>query len=414
MNRKLEALHAYPFSKLAELLSDEVVSADAAQKNLIALTVGEPQHEPPSVAIEALTAALGNINKYPGTHGELALREAIAQWLTRRYQLPVDAVNPETMVLPVIGTREALFAIAQTLVDEQTVDQIKVDGGLSDQDKPIVIVPSPFYQIYEGAALMAGAQPLYLPCTVDNNYLPDLDAVTEAQWQRCQLVYICNPSNPTGAIPTLAFYQRLLALADRYNFVIASDECYSEIYFNEAAPPIGLLAVCHSSGRDDFSRCLVFNSLSKRSNLAGMRSGFVAGDAALLKQFLLYRTYHGSAMPLHHQAASIAAWNDESHVINNRKLYREKMHAVVPILTKALPVEIPAAGFCLWAQTPIDDELFTRQLYREQHVKVLPGQYLARTVAQHNPGQHYVRMALVHPLEDCIEASHRIVSMLGG
>ena len=396
MNQHLKQLHEYPFTKLATLLADvEVQSTDAA----IAMTIGEPQHAPPKPVLDALTAELSGLNKYPSTQGGLALRESIAAWLERRYQLPTGLVSPETMVLPVVGSREALFAIAQTVVDSSKANE-----------QPLVIIPSPFYQIYEGAAIMAGAEPLYLPCDKGNDYVPDLDAVTEAQWQRCQLIYICNPSNPTGAVPTREFYQRLLALADRYDFIIASDECYSEIYFDELSPPPGLLEVCYATGREDFSRCLVFNSLSKRSNLAGMRSGFVAGCQSAIKAFMLYRTYHGSAMPNHHQAASIVAWNDEAHVQDNRALYREKMQAVVPILQKVMSVEIPAAGFCLWAKLSIDDERFTQALFSDEHVKVLPGQYLARSVNGYNPGAGYIRLALVHPLDVCVEAAERIVA----
>ena len=396
MNRYLKQLHQYPFTKLAALLADVNVKTEQPS---IAMTIGEPQHAPPKAVVDALVAELARLNKYPSTQGGLALRESIATWLGQRYHFPKGVLDPESMVLPVVGTREALFAIAQTVVDTSV-----------SEEPPLVIMPSPFYQIYEGAAIMAGAEPLYLPCDKDNNYVPDLDAVSPSQWQRCQLVYICNPSNPTGAVPTREFYQRLLVLSDKYDFVIASDECYSEIYFDELSPPPGLLEVCYAEGREDFSRCLVFNSLSKRSNLAGMRSGFVAGCQATIKAFLLYRTYHGSAMPNHHQSASIVAWNDESHVQENRILYREKMRAVVPILQQVLEVEIPAAGFCLWVKLPMDDELFAQTLFSEQHVKVLPGQYLARSVNNYNPGAGYIRLALVQSLEVCIEASERIVS----
>lgn len=402
MNSRLQSLHEYPFSKLATLLAG--VTPNPALDN-ISLTIGEPQHQPPAAAVAALQSALGQLNKYPSTTGDPALRASIAAWLERRYGMTAHSVDPDTMVLPAVGTREALFAIAQAIVDGEGRDV-----------KPLVIVPSPFYQIYEGAAIMAGADVLYLPCTADKDYLPDLDAVTEDQWSRCQLIYVCNPSNPTGAIPDAAFYQRLLALADQYDFTIASDECYSEIYYDEASPPPGLLEVCYQNGRHDFSRALVFNSLSKRSNLAGMRSGFVAGDAELIKGFTHYRTYHGSAMPMHHQAASIVAWDDEAHVIQNRELYRQKMDAVVPLLSGALEVTIPAAGFCLWAQTGGDDEQYTRELFASQHVRVLPGQYLARDVkgansAVVNPGAGHIRIALVQSVETCIEAAERIQAL---
>jgi N-succinyldiaminopimelate aminotransferase len=400
MNQNLQLLHEYPFGKLKTLLQN--LSIETTEP-VISLAIGEPQHAPPEAVLNALVADLGHINQYPSTQGSEALRQSIAAWLTQRYQLSDAVVNPESNVLPVVGTREALFAIAQTVVD---VTNTQLNSP------PLVIMPSPFYQIYEGAAIMAGAEPLYLPCEAANHYLPDLDAVSDSEWNRCQLVYICNPSNPTGVIPPASFYQRLLELADRFDFVVASDECYSEIYYDEHSPPLGLLEVCQSLGRNDFARCLVFNSLSKRSNLAGMRSGFVAGCDKLIAAFLKYRTYHGSAMPLHHQSASVIAWSDEAHVQVNRQLYREKMDRIVPMLQSSLGVEIPAAGFCLWAKTPIDDELFTQKLFSQQQVRVLPGQYLARMIDGHNPGLHYIRMALVQPIEDCVQAAERIVKLV--
>ena len=399
MNRRLDQLHSYPFAKLKTLLSDV---SPAAGKPAIALTVGEPQHAPPTQVGQALIEGLDELNKYPATQGQGGLRKAIAEWLGRRYALPRNSVDENTQLLPVQGTREALFAIAQTVV---------CAGGGSGE-KPLVILPSPFYQIYEGAAIMAGAEPLYLPCLEAEGFVPQLERITAAQWRRCQLVYVCSPSNPTGAVLSSEFYQRLLTLADQYDFVVASDECYSEIYSDESQPPVGLLQVCQQLGREDFSRCLVFNSLSKRSNLAGLRSGFVAGDAELIAAFLRYRTYHGSAMPLHHQRASIAAWGDELHVQENRRLYREKMAAVLPLLSARLPLAAPQAGFCLWLPTPIDDEQFTRQLYCDQNLQVLPGRYLARSVAEGNPGVQRVRIALVEPLAVCLEAVERILAQV--
>tara|TARA_B100000767_G_scaffold263703_1_gene277758 strand:+ start:738 stop:1943 length:1206 start_codon:yes stop_codon:yes gene_type:complete len=396
MNPQLERLHDYPFTKLAHLL-DQVPLASSLSP--IALTIGEPQHPAPQVAVDALQRELANLNQYPSTQGSTALRETIADWLCQRYDLVAATIDPATMVLPVVGSREALFAIAQTVVD------------ISEKDcQPLVIIPSPFYQIYEGAAIMAGAEPLYLPCSKATGFLPDLDAITEEQWRRCQLIYICNPSNPTGVVPPLSFYQRLISLADTYDFIIASDECYSEIYFDEAQPPLGLLAVCRQLGRDDYGRCLVFNSLSKRSNLAGMRSGFVAGCPFIIHNFLRYRTYHGSAMPNHHQAASIVAWGDEAHVVQNRRLYREKMLQVVPLLQTIGEVVIPQAGFCLWLKTSIDDELLVQSAYQHFNLKLLPGQYLARTVEGENPGSCFIRIALVQSVEVCVEGAQRLVA----
>ncbi|MGB5325810.1 MAG: succinyldiaminopimelate transaminase [Pseudomonadales bacterium] len=396
MNPRLQQLHDYPFTRLGALLAGV---APPAAGNVLSLSVGEPQHPPPVFVAEALTAALGNLPRYPSTQGGDALRETIAHWLVNRYGLAATGVDPASQLLPVQGTREALFAAAQFIVAPSA-------GAL-------VAMPAPFYQIYEGAALMAGATPLYLPCTRDNGFVPELDAVPTAHWQRCQLVYVCNPANPTGAVLDAAFYTKLLALADRYDFVVASDECYSEIYLDEAAPVPGLLQVCNALGRDDFARCLVFNSLSKRSNLAGLRSGFVAGDAALIAAFLRYRTYHGSAMPLHHQAASIAAWGDESHVVANRARYREKIQASSAVLQGVLRFEIPAGGFCLWADCGVDDEAFARRLYAQQGVKVLPGSYLAREIDGVNPASGYLRLALVQPLEQCLAAVRRIAAFAG-
>ena len=302
-------------------------------------------------------------------------------------------------MLPVSGTREALFAIAQCVIDRSATN-------------PLLFMPNPFYQIYEGAALLAGASPRYLDCLPENGFLPDLDAIPASEWADCQLIYICNPGNPTGAVMSRSYLQELIELAHRHDFVIASDECYSEIYFDEGDAPAGLLGAAAQMGNDSFSHCLAFHSLSKRSSLPGLRSGFVAGDAELLKNFLLYRTYHGCAMPPATQTASAVAWGDEAHVIENRKLYRQKFEQVLQLLSDTLAPRKPQAGFYLWAQTPISDTEFARRLYAEQNVTVLPGRYLARDSAAGNPGLNRVRMALVAPLDECLDAARRINSLL--
>jgi N-succinyldiaminopimelate aminotransferase len=328
------------------------------------------------------------------------LREAIAAWATRRFELAPGTLRADRHVLPVNGTREALFAFGQAV--------------LSGRSGSCAVLPNPFYQIYEGAALLAGAQPWFMNTTRDTGYLPDFAAVPEDVWQRCQLVYICSPGNPTGAVMDIPRLQQLLALADEHDFVIASDECYSEIYLDETAPPPGLLQAAHAMGRDDFSRCMVFHSLSKRSSTPGLRSGFVAGDAALIANFLRYRTYHGCAMPPATQAASICAWRDEAHVVENRSLYREKITAVLDILVPVMDVSAPDAGFYLWPRTPGSDTAFAHDLQAQQHVAVLPGSFLSRTFNGSNPGADHARLALVAPLEDCLAAAMRIRSYLAG
>lgn len=388
MNPDLDKLQPYPFEKLAALKAG--VTPPACSH--IALSIGEPKHPAPAFVRSALSDNLAQLSTYPNTKGIIELREAIAAWATRRFQL--RALNAETQVLPVNGTREALFAFAQAIVDRRA--------------DPLVISPNPFYQIYEGAAYLAGAEPYFINCTADNNFIPDFDAIPAAVWQRCQLLFLCSPGNPTGAVLDRSTLEKLIELADRYDFVIASDECYSEIYFDEAKPPLGLLQVCAQIGRDDYRRCVVFHSLSKRSNVPGLRSGFVAGDADILKKFLLYRTYHGCAMPVQTQLASIAAWNDEQHVQDNRILYRKKFDAVLDILGSALDVKKPDAAFYLWAGTPMDDTEFTRELFRAENVTVLPGQFLARPSNGHNPGERRIRMALVATLDECVEAASRI------
>ncbi|WP_347506870.1 succinyldiaminopimelate transaminase [Pseudomonas anguilliseptica] len=391
MNDALNQLQPYPFEKLRALLGSVQAPTD---KSPIALSIGEPKHRSPEFVAEALRTNLDQLAVYPTTLGIPALREAIANWCGRRFGLPAGVLEPARHVLPVNGTREALFAFTQAVVKRDA-------NGL-------VVSPNPFYQIYEGAALLAGAQPHYLPCLEEHGFNPDFDAVSDEIWQRCQILFLCSPGNPTGALIPLPTLKKLIALADKFDFVIAADECYSELYFDETTPPAGLLTACAELGRHDFKRCVVFHSLSKRSNLPGLRSGFVAGDADILKSFLLYRTYHGCAMPVQTQLASVATWNDEAHVKANRDLYREKFEAVLAILDGVLDVQRPDGGFYLWAKTPIDDETFTRELFAREHVTVVPGSYLSRAVDGHNPGAGRVRMALVAPLAECVTAAERI------
>jgi len=395
MNPNLAHLQPYPFERLAKLF-DGVTPPDALRP--ISLSIGEPQHATPGFITEEVITHLHGLSRYPLTRGIPELRRAITAWLEQRFTLPPGSLDPEQQVLPVNGTREALFAFAQCIV--------------SPGSDALVLMPNPFYQIYEGAALLAGASPWFLNTTRESGLLADFDAVPDAIWERCQLVYICTPGNPTGAvIPTTAL-QRLIERADRHDFVIASDECYSEIYREGDTPPAGLLQAAAELGRDDYRRCVVFHSLSKRSNAPGLRSGFVAGDADIMKNFLRYRTYHGCAMPPATQAASIRAWQDEAHVVENRILYTEKFNAVVDILAPLLDIRSPDAGFYLWAPTPVDDTDFARDLLAQQNVIVLPGSFLSRPVKGNNPGRDYVRMALVAPLEDCIEAAGRIKSYI--
>ncbi|HXH04782.1 MAG TPA: succinyldiaminopimelate transaminase [Candidatus Competibacteraceae bacterium] len=395
MNPNLARLHPYPFEKLSALKAGLTPPADRAH---IALSIGEPQHPVPAFVTELVREHVASLARYPSTVGEAALREAIAAWAMRRYHLP--ALDPERQVLPVSGTREALFALAQCVIDPS--------------DKPLVLMPNPFYQIYEGAALLAGAEPYYVDCREELGFQPDYGALPEAVWKRCRLLYLCSPGNPTGAVAPAATLAWLLEQAERYDFVIAADECYAEIYPDEARPPLGMLEACARSGRNDFRRVVVFHSLSKRSNLPGLRSGFVAGDAALLERFRLYRTYHGCALSPLAQAVSRAAWADETHVQENRSLYRKKFQAVLDILEPLLHVGQPDAAFYLWPALPVDDETFARELYARENVTVLPGRYLARGSAGGNPGRNRVRLALVASLADCVEAAHRIRRYLAG
>ena len=391
MNPNLARLHPYPFERMAALHAGVTPPQGLAQ---IALSIGEPGHPTPRLITEAVIEHLHGLSRYPATRGSLRLRRVIADWLGRRFELPAENLDPERQVLPVNGTREALFAIAQCIID----------AGNS----PLVMMPNPFYQIYEGAALLAGAEPYYVNTPAEQDYLPDFRAVPDPVWERCQLLYLCSPGNPTGAVLDIDTYHFIIGQADRHDFVIVSDECYSELYLDESAPPPGLLSACTRLGRDDYRRCLVFHSLSKRSNAPGLRSGFVAGDAQLIGDFFRYRTYHGCAMPPATQDASAVAWADERHVEENRSLYREKFTAVLDILEPVLDIGAPPAGFYLWPRTPIDDQAFSKRLYAEQNVIVLPGSFLSRDTDQGNPGNNHVRMALVAPLEDCVEAARRI------
>ncbi len=395
MNPRLELLQPYPFHKLARLIHG---ASPAPGKSAIRLSVGEPQHAAPAMVLEELTAQLASLSNYPTTRGQAALRTAIAAWATRRFRLDKVALDPERHVLPACGTREALFSAAQAIVDR------------TGHARPIVMMPNPFYQIYEGAALLAGAEPYYLNTLPDSGYRMEFERVPAPIWARTQLVYVCSPGNPTGAVMGHADYARLIELAQRHDFIIASDECYSEIYFDEAHPPTGLLQVANDLGIDDYRNCLVFHSLSKRSNLPGLRSGFIAGDGAVIEQFFQYRTYHGCTLPGPTQAASIRAWGDEAHVAANRAQYRAKFEAALDILAPVMDVQKPQAGFYLWARTPQDDENFTRGLYARQNVLVLPGSYLSREADGVNPGRGRVRMALVAPLAECTDAAQRIKS----
>ena len=395
MNPNLNHLHAYPFEKLKQLIQDSTPPAD---KDPISLSLGEPQHSTPDFISAELVAHLDDLTKYPSTKGLPELRETIKHWLENRYHLDPKSLDPSQHILPLNGTREGLFSIAQSVVDSLS--------------KPIVAMPNPFYQIYEGAALLAGAEPYYLDTLPDRGFIPDFDAVPDNIWNRCQLLYICNPGNPTGATMDMETLQKLIQLADQFDFVIASDECYSEIYADENQPPVGLLQAADAIGNSKFKNCVVFHSLSKRSNAPGLRSGFVAGDAEIISGYLLYRTYHGCAMSLPCQKASIKAWSDESHVQHNRSLYRQKFAAVSEILAESWAVDIPAAGFYLWPETPIGDTEFARKLYAEEHVTVLPGRFLSRASARDDPGRNRVRMALVATVDECVEAAHRIINLV--
>jgi len=399
MNPDLNRLHPYPFEKLAKLKAGITPNSELSH---IALSIGEPKHEPPAFVLEELVRSLGKIANYPLTKGTPELRQSIANWLGRRFKLPADSLDIEKNILPVNGTREALFAFAQAMIKREA----------NTQTGPLVCMPNPFYQIYEGAAILAGAEPFFYNTTADTQYLPDFEAIDDATWQRCQLIYICTPGNPTGAVISKQQMQWLINKADEFDFIIASDECYSEIYFDDNNAPCGLLEAAAEMGNTDYKHCVVFHSLSKRSNLPGLRSGFVAGDADIMQAFLKYRTYHGCAMSGHHQQASICAWDDEQHVIESRAIYQEKFNTVLEILSPHLDVKLPDAGFYLWPQTPIADTDFAQQLFAEQNITVLPGQYLSRQAENINPGENHIRLALVATLEETTEAAHRIKHFL--
>ncbi len=393
MNPLLGRLHPYPFERLRELTAD--LTPSKAHRP-ISLGIGEPKHATPALVEDALRGALAGLSVYPSTAGDPKLREACAAWMQRRYGVALD---PATQVLPVNGTREALFALAQTVID-------------ATRPGATVVCPNPFYQIYEGAALLAGAQTAFANSDPKRNFAPDWSSIDDATWARTQLVYVCSPGNPTGAVMPLEEWKTLFELSDRHGFVIASDECYSEIWFGNE-PPLGGLEAAQRLGRTDFRRLVMLTSLSKRSNVPGMRSGFVAGDASILRSFLLYRTYHGSAMSPVVQAASIAAWNDEAHVVDNRNLYRTKFAQVTPLLAGVMDVALPDAGFYLWARVPGDDDVaFALQLLAQYNVAVLPGSLLARESGGINPGAGRIRMALVAGVDECLEAAHRILSFI--
>ena len=409
MNPAITQLHPYPFQKLEKLLAEKPWKGEG---DPIRLTIGEPRHAPPQFVLDVWQQALPQVAKYPTTIGTPELRDTISQWLKQRFNADVSAAN---QILPVNGTREALFAFTQAHIDSSASFRTQRSGdpeSPTDYDTALVASPNPFYQIYEGAALLAGAKPYFVNC--DASGLADFDSVSAETWQKVQLVYVCSPGNPTGAVVSKEQWQRLIALSDEHDFIIAADECYSEIWFDE--PPIGLLQVCAEIGRTDFKNCLVFHSLSKRSNLPGLRSGFVAGDASALASFLKYRTYHGCAMPIPSQLASIEAWGDESHVEENRRLYREKFQRVLEILEPVMEVKKPDASFYLWPTlndiSGGDDEAFAQGLHHEQGVTVLPGSYLSRDTDTGNPGAGHVRISLVASVEECVEAARRIAEFV--
>ena len=393
MNPLLSKLHPYPFERLAKLKAGLQPPADLPH---IPLGIGEPKHEPPEYIGHALRDASASLGSYPVAIGLAELREAASRWLTRRFGLPINSVDPETMILPVNGTREGIFSLVQATVDPSR-DQL-------------VMMPNPFYQIYEGATILAGASPRYLNCFQDNGFLPDLSGVTDAEWKRCALLFLCSPGNPTGAVLDTNYFREVIELADRFDFVVASDECYSDIYLDESSPPAGLLTVCRQLGRDALDRCVIFHSLSKRCSAPGLRSGFVAGDATIIRDFRLYRTYHGCAVPNATQKASIAAWDDDQYAHASRALYQEKFRKVVPILQSVLNVDQPAAAFYLWLSTPTSDETFAQRLFETQNVTALPGRYLSRSTADGDPGAGRIRISLVASASECVEAAHRIVS----
>lgn len=397
MNPALDLLKPYPFERLAEL--KQSINPNGKLQH-IPLSIGEPRHKPPGIVFDTIKDNFDGLTKYPSTRGIPELRRTLSTWIEKRYKLNDRQIDPETQVLPVNGTREALFAFAQAVIDKTEKD-------------PLVIMPNPFYQIYEGAAILAGATPYFVNACERTYFIPEFNSIPKSIWKRCQLLYICSPGNPSGEIIDKPTMQQLIKIAHQYNFIIASDECYSELYQEEHRPPPGLLEAANDMGVTDFKNLIVFNSLSKRSNVPGLRSGYVAGDADIISKFLLYRTYHGSAMSLPIQHASIACWKDEQHVMENRQAYREKYKAFIEILSPVLEINAPPASFYIWLKVPCgDDEKFTAKLYQEQHITVLPGSYLSRTTGHANPGRGYVRIALVAPLDECIEAAKRIRTYL--
>ncbi len=393
-NPRLGLLQAYPFERLRALNAGVVANADLKP---IQMSIGEPGHAPPAKVVEGLARSLEGLSLYPQTKGLEALREGIASWLGWRFHLH-EGIDPQRHILPVNGSREALFSFVQAM--------------LGSRQDALVLMPNPFYQIYEGAALLAGATPYFLATHQERNFLPDYDAIPESVWQRTSILFLCSPANPSGSVSTEATLIRLIELADRHDFIICADECYSEIYPQEDQPPPGLLQAAAAIGRHGFERLMVFHSLSKRSNLPGLRSGFVAGDAELISKFLLYRTYHGSAMSVPTQIASLIAWGDEEHVRANRQAYRAKFEGVLRLLQPQIQVQAPDASFYLWLPTPIDDTQFARELWRQQHLQVLPGSFLGRDIDGHNPGSGYVRIALVPELEVCLQAAQRLQTFI--
>ena len=390
MNPRLELLRPYPFERLRALFQGNTPPAGLAP---IQLSIGEPRHPSPPFLRQALADNLGGLSSYPATVGREDLRVTLANWLAVRFRLP--SLDPASQVIPTLGSREALFSIAQAILDPGEPDAL-------------VLCPNPFYQIYEGAALLGGAQPWFVNTRPDEGYVADWDSVPPEIWSRVRMVYTCSPGNPTGVVMTLEEWQRLFDLSDQHGFVIVADECYSEIYFDQAQPPLGALEAAQRLGRVDFRRLVVMGSLSKRSNVPGLRSGYAAGDAEVIRKFTLYRTYHGSAMSIPVQAASNVAWQDEAHVVENRRLYREKFLLFRDILADTIPLELPAASFYYWMRTPIDDIEFARRLHAEFHVAVLPGSFLARDAHGTNPGRDHVRIALVSSIAECREAAERI------
>ena len=392
-NQNLSLLQPYPFQRLNQLFADITPNSQYSPVNL---SIGEPKHQTPAIIQQSLIDNIAGLANYPTTKGTLALREAISSWAARRFNIP--ALDVEKEIIPVNGSREGLFALAQSVID-------------TTKPNAVVISPNPFYQIYEGAALLAGAEPYFINTLPETQHAMDFSTVPTDVLNRTQLVYVCSPGNPSGKVMSLADWKALFALSDQYGFTVAADECYSEIYFDEANPPLGALQAANQLGRD-YSRLIVFGSLSKRSNVPGLRSGFVAGDADIIAKFLLYRTYHGCAMSPAAQAASVTAWGDESHVIENRRLYTEKFNTITPMLKTVWPaVEMPDAAFYLWVQTGQDDTALAVQLKRDLNITVLPGSYLAREAHGVNPGKGFIRMALVATLDECIEAAQRIQTL---